>query len=141
MTEQEYLEDRLEDQIKWYDKKSQIHQKWYKKLKFIELISGFAIPIATLVRFSSFEVLVSILSGIILLSEGSIALFNHQNNWIEYRRTAENLKQEKYMYLTSSGVYNDLEDKFTLLVERVETLISSENINWANMERDKKEKN
>ena len=33
---EEYIKDRLDDQINWYDTKSQIHQKWYKILKVSE---------------------------------------------------------------------------------------------------------
>ena len=40
------------------------------------------------------------------------------------------------MYQTQTGVYKNEEDKFALLVERCETIISSENINWANLQTD-----
>lgn len=140
MNEEEYIKGRLDNQIQWYDKKSQTHQSWYKGLKILELTSGFSIPIFTTLKINRFEVWVTILSGLILLSEGLIALYNHQNNWIDYRRTSELLKHEKYMHSTNTGVYSNETIPFKLLVERVETLISSENINWANMETNRKEK-
>ena len=70
-----------------------------------------------------------------------ISLFNHQKNWIEYRKTSELLKQEKFMYLFKSGVYRDEKYPNITLVERCETMISNENINWANLQtnNDKKE--
>jgi hypothetical protein len=33
MTEEEYIEERLNDQIIWYSKKSQTNQKWFKRLR------------------------------------------------------------------------------------------------------------
>ena len=36
------------------------------------------------------------------------------------------------MYLTRTGVY-DTESPFKLLVERVESIISKENVNWASL--------
>jgi hypothetical protein len=30
MKEEQYLTDRLQDQIDWYDQKSQFNQKWFK---------------------------------------------------------------------------------------------------------------
>lgn len=140
MNEEEYIKVRLDDQIQWYDNKSQRHQKWYKSLKILELAAGFSIPIFTALKVNHYEVWVTVCSGLILFSEGLIALYNHQNNWIDYRRTSELLKHEKYMHSTKTGVYSNEDNPFKLLVERVETLISSENINWANMETNRKEK-
>ena len=40
------------------------------------------------------------------------------------------------MFLTGTGVYKNENDSFALLVERCETIISSENINWANLQTD-----
>lgn len=62
-------------------------------------------------------------------------LHNFHENWIEYRKTSELLKNEKYTYLNKAGVYKELSDdeRFILLVERCESIISHENINWANM--------
>lgn len=36
MNEYEYLAERLDDQITWYDEKSQTNQKWFKRLKLLE---------------------------------------------------------------------------------------------------------
>ncbi|MGT2623974.1 DUF4231 domain-containing protein [Streptococcus thoraltensis] len=136
MDEQEYLESRLYDQIKWYDTKSQDHQKRYKCLKRIEVILGFIIPILTTARFPFFEILSALCAGGMLLCESFISISKHRDNWIDYRRTAELLKQEKHMFLTKTGVYKNEPDAFALLVERAETIISSENINWANLQTD-----
>lgn len=131
-----YLKLRLEDQISWYDSKSQHHQKWYKRLKHIEVGLGFAIPIFTTAKFPCFAVISAICAGGMLLCENFISIAKHHDNWIDYRRTAESLKHEKYMFLTQTGVYKNEEDSFALLVERCETIISSENINWANLQTD-----
>jgi hypothetical protein len=39
-----YIKERLEDQIAWYDKKSQRNQKWFERLRAIALIAGASIP-------------------------------------------------------------------------------------------------
>ena len=49
---------------------------------------------------------------------------------IKYRTTSEQLKHEKYLYLTNSNPYNKKE-RLGLLVERVESLISKENSLWS----------
>ena len=58
-----------------------------------------------------------------------ISIFQFRELWTEYRTNAESLKHEKYLYLSSSNPY-DREDKFKLLVERVEKLISIEHSRW-----------
>lgn len=37
MNEDEYLNNRLEEQLKWYSNKSQTNQKWYKRLRLTEI--------------------------------------------------------------------------------------------------------
>ena len=138
----EYIDERLDDQIEWYDKKSRYHQRWFKLLKSIEIILGVLIPIIYYFTHDNFKLWSVILSSGILLCEGMISLFNHQKNWIEYRKTSELLKHEKYMYCFKSGIYRDELHPNITLVERCETIISNENINWANLQtnNDKKEK-
>ena len=45
IAEAEYLEQRLDDQIKWYDKKSSANQAAYKRLRLIEIIAAATIPL------------------------------------------------------------------------------------------------
>lgn len=45
------------------------------------------------------------------------------------------------MFLASAGVYNiDETERYKLFVERCETIISSENINWAQLNNDEEKK-
>ena len=61
---------------------------------------------------------------------GISSLQKFQELWIKYRTTAESLKKEKYLYLTKGQPY-DTENPLSILVQRVETLVSQENTNWA----------
>ena len=44
MTRDEYLEQRLDDQINWYDRKSCWNQRWYKRPQVILLVASATIP-------------------------------------------------------------------------------------------------
>lgn len=44
MDQEEYLRDRLEDQIKWYDRKSMQNQKMFKRLQVVSIIASATIP-------------------------------------------------------------------------------------------------
>ncbi|RUM31372.1 MAG: DUF4231 domain-containing protein [Aquifex sp.] len=129
-----YLENRLEDQIKWYDSKSVEKQKRYKFIKAGEIIFSGLIPFLVILgQNSSIFYYLTALSGVVTTI---LAAFNslgkYHELWLEYRTTAETLKHEKYFYITKAGPYRNLEreEAFILLVERVESLISRENTQW-----------
>jgi hypothetical protein len=132
MKEEEYLKDRLEHQLTWYSKKSQYNQKWFKRLRMVEIVSAAIIPflsgMSDKIPYSLW--LIGGLGVLIAVAAATSALFKFHENWIEYRTTTEQLKHEKYIYLTNTKPY-DTEEKLGLLVERVEALISKENSAWA----------
>jgi len=37
MKEEEYIQNRLDDQINWYSNKRQFNQKWFKRLRIVEI--------------------------------------------------------------------------------------------------------
>lgn len=75
------------------------------------------------------SIIVGILGVIIAVATGLMALNKYHENWIEYRKTAESLKHEKYLFQTQSGVY-EKDKAFKLLVMRVESILSKENNQW-----------
>lgn len=133
---QQYCEERLDNQIKWYSDKSSKNKYWHYSLKIIETIIASSVSLMTLyVDFWYFKIIVAVL-GVLLIAVYNIHTFcKFQENWIEYRKTSEILKHEKYMFLASSGIYNTEKSDipFKILVERCETIISHENINWAQL--------
>lgn len=132
MNEEEYISSRLEDQIDWYDKKSQDAQWWFKRLRIVEIISAASIPLIAGFAIEPFPVtlVVALLGALIAIISTSISLNQFQENWIEYRTTCESLKHEKFLYLTKAEPYQD-EESFSLFVQRVESLISKENSAWS----------
>ena len=61
---------------------------------------------------------------------GIVSLYRFQENWNEYRASAESLKQQRYLYLALVEPYNG-DQPFELLVQRVEALLKSETTGWA----------
>lgn len=131
--EQKYINERLNEQINWYDNKSQDNQKYFKKLKIIEILSASLIPF--LVAYSDkctyIQYIVGILGISIALIAGLLSLYKFQENWIEYRTMSETLKHQKYLYETKCPPYDKDDNRFTKLVQICEGLISKENSNWA----------
>lgn len=134
ISEQSYLNSRLNDQIEWYDNKSSWNQRRYKSLKITQITLSTLIPfLASLVsNFSWVIYLIGSIGVLVTVLEGFLNVGKYHENWVEYRSISEMLKHEKYMYLGRAGVYSE-NDELNFLVERVETIVSKENINWANL--------
>ena len=69
--ETEYLEQRLDDQINWYSKKSASNQTAYKRLRLIEIIAASCIPL--LAGYSQKSEYIGITIGVIGLLVAVIA--------------------------------------------------------------------
>ena len=134
MDTDEYIAQRLDDQIEWYDKKSLHNQRWHKILRVFEIVGAALIPFATAVLAPeplSTRIAIGGLGVVVTVVAATLDLFRFQVQWIEYRTTCETLKKEKFLFLTASEPYlRRSGDNLQLLVQRVETLIANENTNW-----------
>lgn len=127
-----YIQNRLNDQIRWYDKKAQQAQRIYKRLQFAEFVIAAAIPLLTNYTVSRPAVafVVGLLGAAITVIEGTEHLGRYHENWIEYRSTCEMLKREKHLYLMNASPYGADETREQLFVRNVESLISAETSKW-----------
>lgn len=127
-----YMNSRLEDQIDWYEKKATANKKWYFTLVVFDIVLSAAIPLSTLFidLFSNVTYLVALLGTIVTVISGALSTFQFQKNWIEYRTTSETLKHEKYLFLSNVEPYKQ-DNKDSIFINNVESLISKETTNWA----------
>jgi len=132
MDEEQYIAERVDDQIVWYDRKSQSAQCWFKWLRGIEILSAAAIPLIAGFAKEPFPVtlVLGILGALIAVISSLVALNQLQENWTEYRTTCESLKHEKFLFLTKAEPYHE-EGPFQFFVQRVESMISKENSAWS----------
>jgi hypothetical protein len=119
--------DRLEDQLRWYDRKSGVAQRAYKRVKLVQLVIGAAVPVAA--ALSGPAAITATLAAIVVVAEGAQQLYQWQTNWVLYRATAEALKHEKFLYLAQAGPYSGA-DRHQVLAERLEGLVSQEHAKW-----------
>lgn len=120
---------RLEQQIHWYDRKSGSAQRYFKWGKYLVIVASASIPIAALLDF---KLTTAALGGFVAVCEAVQHINQWQHNWITYRSTCEALRHEKYTFIERADPYDDLppEGARKLLVERVESLISTEHSKW-----------
>jgi Protein of unknown function (DUF4231) len=94
--------ERLEDQLRWYDRKSQSAQHAYKRVKVLQLVLAAGVPVA--VASDAPGVLTAVLGGLVVVLE-------------------------KYLFMAGAGPYSG-PDRERVLAERIEGLVSQEHAKW-----------
>jgi hypothetical protein len=102
--------ERLEDQIGWYDKKSQTAQRRYKVLKIAQIGAAAVLPLIAVFDIPEPEKAAAVLGLVVLVLEGAQQLNQYHQNWAAYRSTCEALKHEKYLRLAGAGPYAGAEN-------------------------------
>jgi len=134
----QYIEDRYEPQVKWYDKKSIMN----KRLTYL-----FQIPIITMAAITpvfaalEYKALTIIFSACVAAGFGVLKFCKFEDLWHSYRTTCETLKKEMVHYEMQTDVYDSADDSDKLFVERVESIVSKENVKWVTTVRENREKN
>lgn len=129
----EYIQSRVDDQINWYSKKSQMAQKRYKIFQAVEIIMAALIPLLSgyATVHIAIPITVGILGAAIAIIESVTKLNKYHENWIQYRTTCEMLKYHKHLFLTQTYPYNPSDETIeNTFVRNIEDIISSENSQW-----------
>ncbi|MBT8257660.1 MAG: DUF4231 domain-containing protein [Bacteroidia bacterium] len=133
MDQTEYIEDRLDDQINWYSRKSSINKSWYVRMQLSLLVLAALITLTggvnSFLNENWLSMATAIMGALVAILTGALKIYKYQENWTEYRTTVESLKHEKYLFMTKCEPYHGT-NAFKVLVQRVEGLISHENSNW-----------
>jgi hypothetical protein len=124
----------LEDQLGWYDRESVRCQNWYKRLKFLQVFLAVGIPIGSHLQPEVAKWVTSAAGAVIAVLEAIQHMNQYSTLWITYRSTAERLKHEKFLFLSSAGPYKGFDEaqRLVVLAERVEEHVSTEHANWIN---------
>ena len=145
INEETYIENRLQEQIDWYDKNAILYKKYHNNINSISIIvssCGSLITILGLV-FECAEPWLTILGSLASVTVASALaidkLKNYGNLFLNYRKTCETLKREKILFQTKSGEYQNNENAFNLLVERCESIMATENGTWVQLNEKKKD--
>ncbi|WP_299290183.1 DUF4231 domain-containing protein [Nitrosopumilus sp.] len=139
-----FVEERYKKEILWYDTNSQKNQKIYRSMQWTLIILSALTPVLIAIDFGLTEYgylkWISVFTAVIVaVFTGVLRTFKYHENWINYRNICETLKKEIHLYNGDVGEYASSNDKKSLFVERVESLISRENNLWlTTFKKDKK---
>lgn len=136
---QDYLTNRYEDQMNWYDRKSGFNQSRYKKWTIIVIILSAITPVLAAIEVPVASPSIALFLKIGLVSISSVVAigttilktFRYQELWTTYRETAERLRSEKYLFDAGLGIYSQNPvNANALFVDQVESILSKEHSKW-----------
>lgn len=133
---EEYLKTRVNDQIKWYERKASSNKNAYKRSQVLSILCGAAIPILTVFESEAaiaiMRPLIALLGGGVAVLSAIVSLYKFQEYWVKYRTAAQLLQREKNLFLTQTEPYNS-ERAFPLFVQNCEAIMAAENSEWSQM--------
>ena len=89
----DYLRDRVDDQIAWYDRKSQANKRGFVVCQIIMLAAAAAVPVVAIFSGDLWSrVVVAVLGSATVVTAGIASLYQFRGHWVEYRTTAESLR-------------------------------------------------
>lgn len=136
----EYLKDRYQHQITYYDSKAGRNKKIYNGFQWSVIVLSSLLPVLVVKSIDAKYTLVAAgLSIVLAVGTSALKVFKFQENWLNYRQLAEAFKQEKHFYDAGISAYANAADKHAIFVDRVESLISRENAIWTNVHQQKDE--
>jgi hypothetical protein len=114
--------------FRWYNRQANWARLAYRGLGVTQLVAALLIAIS--VAFDVPRWAAPSLGGVIALAEGIRTLFGFKDSYPTYRRTAEDLRNEAWLYVQRAGQYATAEDAGKVLTQRVVEISSSETANW-----------
>lgn len=141
MQAEEYIVERVDNQIAWYSRKSALNKKYYMWTNGLIIFFGAMIPFiagadgSQVVGKTGMQAsfIVALLGVFTATFTGLSALMKFQEKWTIYRTTAEALIREKLLYTTATAPYHRGTTAYNLFVTNIESILSTENSSWSQM--------
>ena len=129
MEDNDYISNRLNDQMQYYHSKCISFQQEFYRLSVVIIVANAIIPVLLLVsNCGAIKYIVAIISALASILSSILLLRNTKETWLEYRSTYEKLKREKILFETKSGVYNEASINDFIL--NCENIIDAEHEIW-----------
>jgi hypothetical protein len=140
-----YRKERYEPELSWYETRSARNKRIYYWVQSTVIVVAAVTPAlaGTALANEGNHVwaiwLTMACSLLVAIGTALLKAFKYQENWLNYRTTAETLKKERVLHDTETGDYVGLDvvNRRALFVERVEAVISRESTLWLTTQRKK----
>jgi Protein of unknown function (DUF4231) len=124
----EPAEQLIRLRFRWYNRQANVARVAYRALGTVQLVAALFIAISVAISVPTW--FAPTLGGLIALCEGIRTLFGFKDSYSTYRRTAEDLRNEAWLYLQRAGRYAAVEEPARLLTERVVEISHVETEDW-----------
>jgi hypothetical protein len=135
----EYLVERVDGQIAYFDKGAIRNQRQYRRLKSAAIVCNVLTTMTIALAFTVptdyktwMGILALVLSSAVLATYQWEEFHNYGAKWEKFRLVAEQLRSEKYLFVNRAGRYAMQEDEATkrAFVEAVEQVIRGTDISY-----------
>jgi|GEM_PF-773652 hypothetical protein len=129
MTPEQYVAERVNPNIAWYDKAANTNKVKYLRMRAATVICGALVPVMVNLTIPYINILTTVISLIVVLLVSLESVYHYREQWTNYRSTEQNLRNEYFYFTTSGGSYKQLSDgdAYLTFVDRVEDIIEAEN--------------
>jgi hypothetical protein len=121
-------EQLISIRFRWYAAQARRARIWYRALGTVQLLAALVIAISVAINAPTW--LAPALGGLIALAEGIRTLFGFKDSYPTYTRTAQELRNEAWLYAQKAGRYAKATDPVQLLAERVVEISHTETADW-----------
>ncbi len=135
MSPEEYIAERVNPFLEWYDKKAKRFKRFYLWMRSITVLGGAIVPVLINLQINNIEIITTFISVLVIVFISLESVFHFREQWKNYRSTYQSLSSEYFNFVTADGPYREQEaqEAFLNFVERVEGAISSENATTLNV--------
>lgn len=122
---------RINNITEYYHISSKKYKRNFYFSCFLRMSASSLIPVISLASEINWStVVVSILAGVITISEGYVNISKAYDKWTKYRGTCNALWTEQRYFAMKAGIYTDDINRTELFVERCEGFIIEEANEW-----------
>lgn len=134
---EQYMNERVNDQIGYFDSSAIRNQKAYRRIKMTSISCNVLTTMTIALAFTVTDpykvwmgILALILSTIVLATYQLEEFQNYGAKWEKFRLVAEQIKSEKYRFMNRTGAYSDKDDQENKkqFVETIEAIIRGTDI-------------
>ncbi len=130
-----YRVGRYDDQCRWYDAKAGFNKRWYYRFQTLVVVLSAAttliVAVGVYFEDAGWVRLAALASATaVTVAASLLKIYRFQEQWVDYRNTAETLKKERYLLKARIDEYATTDTPGQLFVDRVENLISRQNTLW-----------
>ena len=128
LTPEEYVAERLNPEIDYYNKNAGKAKQRYLQMRAITVIGGALVPVLVNVNLPYINILTTAISLVVVLFVSLETVYRYREQWTNYRSAEQNLRNEYFLFTSKSGGYAELDEPvaFTLFVNRIEEAIDAE---------------